>query len=168
MNFDYEVTERAGEYVAGRKVSVGDILSLTERVAAYEVALGSLVKVGASPPPPPIFSPGPAVGVRLKQITASRALEKDDLGACLWSMEPGEIVLTLPKEFGPTYWTSTLLWTTEGSIKVVPEVGATMTSPEGLDSILTKNAGMVIMIVRNEGGEAAEYSVRGDLQDPEA
>lgn len=53
---DFEVTPRAGRWVAGRSVRPGDVLSLTEHEAEYELGLGYLIRLGASSslPPPPV------------------------------------------------------------------------------------------------------------------
>lgn len=46
----YQVTDRAGSWVAGRKVAPGDILTLTEEQAEYEIARGMIAPY--APPPP--------------------------------------------------------------------------------------------------------------------
>lgn len=44
----YEVTEFAGEWVAGRRVNHGDVLHLTEAQAKYELMRGLIRPAGAA------------------------------------------------------------------------------------------------------------------------
>ena len=44
----YQVTDKAGQLVAGKRVHAGDILQLTARQAEHELRLGTIVPVGAS------------------------------------------------------------------------------------------------------------------------
>ncbi|EAU40158.1 hypothetical protein FP2506_11397 [Fulvimarina pelagi HTCC2506] len=46
----YEVTERAGPKVAGRRVKAGDTLRLTEAEARSDLLTGALIKTGGSLP----------------------------------------------------------------------------------------------------------------------
>ena len=47
----FEVTDKAGDYVAGRRVKCGDVLTLSETQAAHEMRLGTLRRVGAASAP---------------------------------------------------------------------------------------------------------------------
>lgn len=48
MRKRYRVTEAAGPWVAGRKVSPGDILELTDEQAEYEILRDQIEAAGAS------------------------------------------------------------------------------------------------------------------------
>ncbi len=47
----YQVTGKAGHWVAGRRVSVGDVLQLTVRQAEHELRLGTIAPVAAKTAP---------------------------------------------------------------------------------------------------------------------
>ena len=44
----YRITDKAGQWVAGKRVRVGDVLELTERQAEHEFRLGTITPAGAS------------------------------------------------------------------------------------------------------------------------
>lgn len=47
----FEVTDKAGDYVAGRKVKRGDVLTLSATQAWYELVRGTIRRVGAASAP---------------------------------------------------------------------------------------------------------------------
>jgi hypothetical protein len=65
----YAITERAGPFVAGfRNSGVGTVLELSERQAAHELRLGTLIDLSVPP----------AVTVPLQQDTGSPVLDPPD------------------------------------------------------------------------------------------
>lgn len=57
MKKTYLVTERAGDWVAGQRKPKGGRLRLTDKQAAYELALGTIKPLGADKPQDPERKP---------------------------------------------------------------------------------------------------------------
>jgi hypothetical protein len=162
--FEYEVTSKAGLYVAGVRVQQGDRLQLTARQAAYELELGTVVLVGGTPAPPFIF-PRDGVGVALwKDLSASRTLEPGDLGVGLRSTPATAITLTLPNDMPEGFWSAGKQWA-DGKVSFVEGEGAYLTILDGGTRTRGKGSSWFAQVIRNVDGESAEWDVTGDLEE---
>jgi hypothetical protein len=69
----YQVTGKAGHWVAGRRVSVGDVLQLTARQAEHELRLGTIAPVGAPQGGAQAAKAAPAIAAKAKAPTPPQA-----------------------------------------------------------------------------------------------
>jgi hypothetical protein len=73
----YQVTDKAGQWVAGKRVRAGDILQLSERQAEHEFRLGTIAPVGASQAAPQAAKAAPATTPKAKAQTPAQAATSD-------------------------------------------------------------------------------------------
>lgn len=86
---NYTVTTTAGPNIAGRHVKPGDVVSLTENEARYELLAGTIVPEGTVLTPVPVAAVLLSDGLTLRRNGADRDASVADLLAFIGSGIPG-------------------------------------------------------------------------------